>query len=496
MTNFVENFDSMKRDILENILGIRISDNKWLQCCLSTNDSGLGYQNVKNMIYPAYISSLVQCSCTLEELSPTIFSSDIPMITSFKTSLIANAELIASNTLTYDDVKLILIEAKKKKETLQSILFGLQRENVLTNFQNSIRDSKQLAWIVSLSSPNSKASRWLDVTPKTQDFKFKREEFQALLCYRLLMPQPAYVPESKCYCKPGPKLDSYGHHLSAGCAKDGTLHKTHDALKIIIKDICNFSGLVTRLEEQRCFQESDPECNRRPDVSLANYPFKDPLLQGRKLILDIAVTHPVPIQGNKTLSRYEALQPCRAANKYFQIKNHSYLTLSQANNLEFLPLIFENTGRMHPKTELFLDEVISFMNIDARGRSALQFYWYAKLSCALQKVIVNAILSKSRIINGNLTRINSTRDIDYFIANYNYIDYPNNPPAQSPSNSPLTHSQPTANPPPTPRHHTDTPPTPPDPRPTPFPTPSDPLPTPLCPSNTLLINLPICRNLV
>ena len=476
MTNFVENFDSMKRDIFENILGTSICDNKWLQCCLSTNDSGLGYQNVRNMAYPAYISSLVQCSSTLEELSPTIFSSDIPMIKSFNASLISNAELSASNSLTYDDVKLTLIEANKKKVTLQNILFGLQRENVITNFQNSIRDTKQLAWIISLSSPDSKASRWLDVTPKYQEFKFKHEEFQALLRYRLFLSQSVYVLESKCYCKPNPKLDPYGHHLSAGCAKDGTLHKTHDAIKIVIKDICNFAGLVTRLEEPRCFQESNPECNRRPDISVANYPFKDPVLQGRKLIVDVAATHPVPIQSNKILSRNEALQPCRAANKYFQIKNYNYLTLSHANNLEFLPLIFENTGRMHPKTESFLDEVISFMlqNIDARGRSALQFYWYAKLSCALQKSIATAILSKSRIINGNLTRVNNTRDIDYFIADYNNIDYLNNPPAQSLPHSPPTHSHLTAISPPTRRQPTANPPSTHRQPTAPFPSPSYP----------------------
>ena len=449
MTDFVANFDAMKRDIFENILGTSISDNKWLQCCLSTNDSGLGYQNVKNMVYPAYISSLVQCSSTLEELSPTIFSSDIPMIKSFNASLTANAELSASNPLTYDDVNLTLIEASKKKVTLQSMLFGLQRENVITNFQNSIRDTKHLAWIISLSSPNSKASRWLDVTPKYQEFKFKDEEFQTLLCYRLMLPQPVFVPESKCYCKPNPKLDSYGHHLSAGCAKDGTLHKTHDALKLVIKDICNYAGLVTRLEEPRCFQESNPDSNRRPDVSLFNYPFKDPLLQGRKLIIDVAATHPTPILGNKTLSRNEALQSCRAANRYFQVKIHSYLTLCNANNLEFLPIIFENTGKMHPKTESFLDEVISFMNVDVRGRSALQFYWYAKLSCSLQKSLANAILSKSRIINGNLTRINSSRDIDCFIVDYNNIDYLNNPISSITHNhltvnSPTPYTQPTA----------------------------------------------------
>ena len=47
-------------------------------------------------------------------------------------------------------------------------------------------------------------------------------------------------------------------------------------------------------------------------------------------------------------------QPCRAANQYFQNKDNKYLALSQANNLEFLPIIFENTGRMHPKTDTFL----------------------------------------------------------------------------------------------------------------------------------------------
>ena len=99
--------------------------------------------------------------------------------------------------------------------------------------------------------------------------------------------------------------------------------------------------------------------------------------------------------------------------------------MSQANNLEFLPIIFENTGRMHPKTETFLDGVLSFMlnNIDARGRSALQFYWYAKLSCSLQKCLAIAILSKSRIINGCLTRINNIKQVENFLADYNNVDY-------------------------------------------------------------------------
>ena len=61
------------------------------------------------------------------------------------------------------------------------------REHTILNSHNTIRDSKQLAWFISLTSSDSKASRWLDVTPKAHEFKFKSDEFQALLlCYHSL----------------------------------------------------------------------------------------------------------------------------------------------------------------------------------------------------------------------------------------------------------------------------------------------------------------------
>ena len=103
------------------------------------------------------------------------------MVKSFHASLIADAQLSATNPLTYDDVKSILMKANNKKETLQSKLFYMQREYTILNFHNTIRDSKQLAWIISLTSSDSKASRWLEVTPKAHKFKFKSDEFQALL---------------------------------------------------------------------------------------------------------------------------------------------------------------------------------------------------------------------------------------------------------------------------------------------------------------------------
>ena len=69
-------------------------------------------------------------------------------------SLNANAQLSASKPLTYDDVKSLLKEANNKKKTLQNKLFHLQGENTIQNFQNSIKDSKKLAWIHSESFRN------------------------------------------------------------------------------------------------------------------------------------------------------------------------------------------------------------------------------------------------------------------------------------------------------------------------------------------------------
>ena len=89
------------------------------------------------------------------------------------------------------------------------------------------------------------------------------------------------------------------------------------------------------------------------------------------------------------------------------------------NYLEFLPIIFETTGKMHPKTECFIDRLLIqiLYNNDSRTRSVLHFYWYARISCSLQKSIVaEALVSKSRLINGGLTRVNNIKFINKFFS--------------------------------------------------------------------------------
>lgn len=90
-----------------------------------------------------------------------------------------------------------------------------------------------------------------------------------------------------------------------------------------------------------------------------------------------------------------------------------------ANNLEFLPLIFETTGKMHPKTETFLDRTLTEINKrrDPVVSSVLNFYWYSRVSCCIQKCIADAILTKSRNVNGNLIHSRNWYFIENFLAN-------------------------------------------------------------------------------
>ena len=74
---------------------------------------------------------------------------------------------------------------------------------------------------------------------------------------------------------------------------------------------------------------------------------------------------------------------------------------------------------MHPKTESFIERLLTQMLStisEPKTRSVLHFYWYARSSCSIQKSIAEAKLSKSRLINGGLTRINNIKSIEHFLA--------------------------------------------------------------------------------
>jgi len=198
-----------------------------------------------------------------------------------------------------------------------------------------------------------------------------------------------------------------------GCAKEGTYYILHDSLKLLFREFLSLSGTMVRLEEQGCFQEAFPDSHMRPDITLYNN-----FHPNKRVVCDIAVTHPYPITGATLLTRDQALRQFRAAESTYQRKKTVYQALCDANNLEFRPLIFESTGKLHPECRSFFDRVINIMTAGEHSyiTSLTKHYWSSRISCCIQKCIADAFLKKSRNINGNLIR--NCRYSEPFLGSY------------------------------------------------------------------------------
>ena len=83
------------------------------------------------------------------------------------------------------------------------------------------------------------------------------------------------------------------------------------------------------------------------------YPVGIYLTLTKTAVADISVCCPYP-NGNVGLSRRAALTELRAAKTAFTSKTYKYKDIATLNNLEFLPLIIESSGRLHPKFEDFM----------------------------------------------------------------------------------------------------------------------------------------------
>ncbi len=142
----------------------------------------------------------------------------------------------------------------------------------------------------------------------------------------------------------------------------------------------------------------------------------------RKVICDVSITCPVPGSEEGNLSKNSALQVGRAAEAAKRMKVSKYGELAAGSQLEFLPLIFESTGRMESIT---MDLVATTVRQMSRGDdvlyNAMRRYWDARISFCLQKMLADAILKRSDAINGRLTRQSNFEFTDAFVLAHDAI---------------------------------------------------------------------------
>jgi hypothetical protein len=100
----------------------------------------------------------------------------------------------------------------------------------------------------------------------------------------------------------------------------------------------------------------------------------------------------VPIFGNQILPIDVAKVPNRVAELRYQEKERKYHDTATANNLKFIPIVFETTGRMHPKSLKYLnDHILSKYDTHYQEGKLLKNFWLSKISCSFQHQVAMCI---------------------------------------------------------------------------------------------------------
>jgi hypothetical protein len=397
--SFVKEFDLLKQKILLSVLNIDSLDPKtWFLACQKISEGGLGLQHVDHVSHAAYLASVIECSKNVEDFlgTPDLSTLNIPMMNELRKSLdYVNRFKDAEEELTFESIKAM---KTKKSETLQHCISDFSSGSLSKHIESLFSTPEEVAWITSLKDPD--AGCWLEIAPKTLAHTMQNTEFEMALALRLRLPQKCIVKNITCTCSTRKKVvkpDIYGIHFCTGCNKDGVRIQSHDRIRDQLDRILRYCNILTVREEKNVFRGNDPENGKRPDISALNLPGKTV-----KYLLDVRLTSPIPAINPESLTLAQAKIPCRAANKAFAEKMKKFHEDASNNNLGFLPVIFEITGKMHPEVRTLLHSIVSQKSKqNSAPFAAIWKYWISSLMMTLQKKLVEGILERCFNIYGS-----------------------------------------------------------------------------------------------
>jgi hypothetical protein len=213
---------------------------------------------------------------------------------------------------------------------------------------------------------------WLDTVPKDSYHMLTNDAFETSIRLRLFLPYKRIRSHTICRC--GIPIDPQGLHWCTGCNFDGVRHRQHDNVRDHVALILNRSGIGTEIEQRDSFLATHPETRKRCDITAYNLPN-----QQQPHLIDIQLTSPVPPNGG-TLTLSQAKIPLLVAHRRASHKRAKYKTHCAANNLGFIPAIFEITCRMETTISRVLHKALAAQAIARRiPFSTLWKFWISSL---------------------------------------------------------------------------------------------------------------------
>ena len=411
MSSICADFDKLKRKVLVSILLLSVSDEYlldnfiWESCQLKPSDGGIGMIQSGQISPAAFITSHQAVLDMLPEYAQlalmTEEESNIRFVYEFHSAAAIMNEALTSAGSTELSGKQFLNLQPANNQSTQKYLSDIVYNNNAIVFQKKLllQDKNTIAWF--LSKSDKIAAMWLMSSPNKSELYLNPEEFAVAMRRWLRIPQSHLIPKGmKCNCRNKSLCDSFGDHLTTTCTKDGFVIKTHNNLSSCLVGIIKAAGKRTKLEEHAAFVEADPESLKRPDITVEEVSF--PMVgqqQQNTILMDVNVTQPT--KKDSKLSLAQATKINRALDISISIKNKKYVELSTLCGLNFLPAVFESTGRMSPDLLRFL----SFLSEAAEpewkiNKGIILQYWLKLISCNLQRSLSDSLLRRTAIIKG------------------------------------------------------------------------------------------------
>jgi hypothetical protein len=213
--------------------------------------------------------------------------------------------------------------------------------------------------------------------------------FSKAIRLRLFLPMNDSLHGLLCPCgrtRGGRRVDDQGLHFVTGCNLKGVRHATHDIVAKHVSDLMRYCGIHTSLEGIGIFGADN---RLRPDITARNFPGAE-----TPIAFDVRITSAVPANTHdvsNTLAN-DPLAPSKALQVSWNEKQNKYGPLARANNIGFVPLIFDVCGRMHPDSKTVfvacLREASRIRNIPF---SKVWHFWMSSLQITLQQSVISGM---------------------------------------------------------------------------------------------------------
>ncbi len=192
----------------------------------------------------------------------------------------------------------------------------------------------------------------------------------------------------RCYCQRKMQgnvcVDVYGEHFVSGCLYYGSRQSIHDRVKYAVFECIDAAELPAMLvEDKNVLQDNGHDGLHRADISM-KLPINNMGL--RDCFVDVTVGNILDgvVNGTLIVPSIQDSTNGRKAHIRFLQKQSKYDDIMQDTAVELRIVALETTGRMHPASEKFINQLAE---IAAHKRkidvNTMRRYMFMKISVAL-----------------------------------------------------------------------------------------------------------------